>query len=225
MAHNNSSGKPFSEKGLSNPNRGNTIGPRRNSDVGNGGKLKGEKEEFDLFWADQLAKKIIGREGDRYLDRHIEKPNGFVVKTSASISGVLHIGRLSDTVRGASVYRALLDAGEKTKFIWVAEDMDPLRKIPAGVPESYEKHIGTSVSTLPDPEGCHKSYAEHHTDEYFKVLNEFVFEEMERFSMQNEYLKGTFNDYIRKLLEHTCVIREIQNKHRTNQLKSDWSPW
>jgi len=184
-----------------------------------------EKAEFDLFWADQLADKIIHRNKYRYLNKTFGKPEEFVVKTSASISGVLHIGRLSDTARGASAYRALKDAGEKARFIWVAEDMDPLRKIPAGVPASYEAYIGMSVSTLPDPEGCHKSYADHHTDEYFKVLNNFVFEPMERFSMQEEYRKGNFNDYIKKLLDHSDTIREIQNKQRTNPLKKEWSPW
>lgn len=183
------------------------------------------KKEFDLFWADQLTDRIINREKYRYLDKKVEKPKEFVVKTSASISGVLHIGRLSDTVRGASVYRALVDAGEKARFIWVAEDMDPLRKIPAGVPAGYEKYIGMAVSTLPDPEGCHKSYAEHHTDEYFKVLHEFVFEDMERFSMQDEYARGSFAPYIKKLIENAAKVIEIQNKHRTNPLKKDWMPW
>ncbi|MBI2145065.1 lysine--tRNA ligase, partial [Candidatus Woesearchaeota archaeon] len=190
-----------------------------------GAKAVNDKEEFDLFWADQLARKIVSRDKFRYSDKKIPQFKEYVVKTSASISGVLHIGRLSDTVRGASVYRALVDAGEKARFIWVAEDMDPLRKIPAGVPESFDKHIGMSVSTLPDPDGCHKSYAEHHTDEYFGVLHNFVFEEMERFSMQDEYGKGNFNDYISRLLDSTKLLREIQNKHRTNPLKDDWSPW
>ncbi len=207
--HNNGSGKPFSEKGLSK----------------NETKGREEKEEFDLFWADQLAGRIAKRDRFRYSDRKFRKPDTFVVKTSASISGVLHIGRLSDTVRGATVYRALVDAGEKARFIWVAEDMDPLRKIPAGVPASYEKYIGTAVSTLPDAEGCHKSYADHHTDEYFKVLNKFVFEDMERFSMQEEYAKGNFSPFIKKLIESSGAVREIQNKHRTNPLKKDWMPW
>ncbi|MBI2143121.1 hypothetical protein HYU20_02150, partial [Candidatus Woesearchaeota archaeon] len=89
-----------------------------------------EKEEFDLFWADQLAQKIISREKYRYLDRKFEKPKEFVVKTAASLSGVLHIGRLSDTIRNASVHRALLDAGGKSRLIWISDDLDPLRKIP-----------------------------------------------------------------------------------------------
>ncbi len=182
-------------------------------------------EKKELFWADQLAKKIIGREKFRYVEKKIPEFSEYVVKTSASISGVLHIGRLSDTIRGASVHRALLDAGVKSSLIWVAEDMDPLRKIPKGVPETFEEYIGMPVSIVPDPDGCHKSYAEHHTDDYFKVLGDFTFEKMQRFSMQDEYRKGSFNEFIRKILKKIDAVKEIQDKYRTNQLKKEWSPW
>ncbi|MBI2664317.1 lysine--tRNA ligase [Candidatus Woesearchaeota archaeon] len=183
------------------------------------------EEKKELFWADQIADKIISRDKFRYADKKIPKFSEYVVKTSASISGVLHIGRLSDSVRGASVYRALNDAGVKAKLIWVAEDMDPLRKIPEGVPESYAKHIGEPVSTVPDPDGCHKSYAEHHTSEYFKVLHEFVFEDMEKYSMQEEYRKGSFREYIKKLMDNLELVKEVQNRHRTNPIKKGWRPW
>jgi lysyl-tRNA synthetase, class I len=182
-------------------------------------------EQDELFWADQIAKKILTRDKFLYTDNKVPNFSEYVVKTSASISGVLHIGRMSDSVRGASVYRALLDAGVKAKLIWVAEDMDPLRKIPQGVPQSFEEYIGAPVSKIPDPFGCHDSYADHHTDEYFKVLNQFVFEDMEKFSMQKEYEKGSFTPYIKKILDQKQLVMDIQNKMRTNPLKSWWSPW
>ncbi|MBI2143918.1 lysine--tRNA ligase [Candidatus Woesearchaeota archaeon] len=187
-----------------------------------GGK---EKEDFDLFWADQLAGKIIKRDRFRYSDRKAGKPAEFVVKTAASLSGVLHIGRLSDTTRAASVHRALLDAGEKSRLIWVADDTDPLRKIPKGVPAEFEKYLGSPVSRIPDPEGCHESYAKHHVEEYLSVIGKFVFEDTEIYSMKDEYAKGNFVPFIRKLIAHAEAIREIQNKHRTNPLKREWMPW
>src|SRR3989338_1959742 len=122
-------------------------------------KSNNDKNPDELFWADQLAEKIVNRKKYRYVDKKIEKPKELVVKTAASLSGVLHIGRLSDTIRNATVHRALLDAGEKSKLIWVSDDMDPLRKIPQGVPPDFEKYIGNPVSMVPDPEGCHESYA------------------------------------------------------------------
>ena len=184
-----------------------------------------EKNFDDLFWADQLAKQIISREKFHYTDAKVPHFNEFVVKTSASLSGVLHIGRLSDTIRGESVVLALKDQGVKTKFIWVAENMDPLRKIPKGVPADFEKYLGMAVTDIPDPKGCHSSYAEHHMDEYFKVVDEFVTTKMEKFSMRDEYKKGSFNPYIKKIMEKIEIVKEIQNRYRTNPLKKGWSPW
>ncbi len=184
-----------------------------------------EKEIADLFWADQLAEKVINRKKYRYLENEIKKPSEFVVKTAASLSGVLHIGRLSDTIRSATVHRAILDAGEKSKLIWVSDDMDPLRKIPKNVPKDFDKYLGSPVSMIQDPEKCHESYAEHHLEEYLKVIKNFVFEEIEIFSMANEYKKGSFRPYIKKLIENADSVREIQNKYRTNPLKKHWNPW
>jgi len=184
-----------------------------------------EKEEEALFWADQLAKKIVERQKFDYIDKAIPKFKEFTVKTSASISGVLHIGRLSDTIRGDSVYRALKDLGVKAKFIWVAEDMDPLRKVPQGVPADYEKYIGMPITSIPDPEGCHKTYAEHHVSEYMKVLKKFIHDKMKVYSMQQEYDRRKFRKYIKKAMQKIEVIKEIQNKYRANPLPKGWSPW
>ncbi len=179
----------------------------------------------ELFWADQLAETIINRKKFHYLDKPVPKFKEFVVKTSASLSGVLHIGRLSDTVRGYSVYKALIDKGVKAKLIWVAENMDPLRKVPQNVPKNFAEYIGTSVSDVPDPEKCHDSYADHFMLEYFEVLNEFVAVKMEKYSMREEYKKGHFKPYIKKLLEHAEQVREIQNRYRDAPLKPGWCPW
>lgn len=182
-------------------------------------------EEKELFWADQLAEQIINRKKFHHIDKKIPKFDVFTVKTSASLSGILHIGRLSDTIRGESVYRALKDAKVKAKLIWVAEDMDPLRKVPKNVPKEFEKYLGMSVTDIPDPHGCHDSYAEHFKAEYFKVIDEFVTTKMEKFSMREEYKKGKFNKYIKKILEKADEVREIQNKYRTNKLVKGFIPW
>lgn len=184
-----------------------------------------ENNNEELFWADQLAKQIINRKKFHYSDKKIPKFNEYTVKTSASLSGVLHIGRLSDTVRGESVYRALRDAKAKAKLIWVAEDMDPFRKVPKNIPKEYEKYLGMPVTDVPDPDGCHGSYAEHFKEEYFKVIDEFTSAKMEKFSMREEYKKGNFKAYIKKLLEAAEEVRQIQNKYRTLKLEKGYSPW
>lgn len=181
--------------------------------------------EDEMFWSDQIARRVFERDRYRYIDRQIVKPEKFVVKTSASLSGVLHIGRLSDTVRGESVVKSLKDMGKNVEFIWVAEDMDPLRKIPKCVPSLFEKYLGMPVTDIPDPWGCHKTYSEHHFEKYLKVLFDFTHEKMTMYSMREEYRKGTFRESIRILLENSKKMVDIQNKYRENKLPDTWSPW
>lgn len=177
------------------------------------------------FWTDKIAREIIERKKFHFTDNPIPKFNSYVVKTSASLSGVLHIGRLSDTIRSEAVHRSLKDMGVRTQLIWVAEDMDPLRRVPEGVSKNYIDYIGMPVTDIPDPNGCHKSYAEHHASEYFKVLDEFVLSNMKKFSMREEYKKGNFTKYIKILLKNVDEIIKIQNKYRKTKLSKVWSPW
>ncbi len=183
------------------------------------------QEQEALFWADQKAEEILSRKKFAYIDKPMPKFEKFVVKTSASISGVLHIGRLSDTIRGESVVRALAQRGAATEFIWVAEDMDPLRKVPEGVPRSYSQYIGMPVTDIPDPLGCHSSYAEHHVSEYMQVINEFVASDLKKYSMREEYKKGSFKPYVKAMLEKIDEVIRIQNRYRQKPLPAGWSPW
>lgn len=177
-----------------------------------------------LFWAHQKAEEIVTNKRYRYLDKTFERDK-YIVKTSASISGALHIGRLSDSIRGDAVVRAILDMGKEVELIWVAEDMDPLRRIPDGVPAEYAEYIGCPVSNIPDPWGCHSSYAEHHVSAYFEVLQEFVSADMTRYSMREEYRQGSFKKFIQALLNEREKVVEIQNRYREQPLGPDWIPW
>ncbi|MBI5253525.1 MAG: lysine--tRNA ligase [Euryarchaeota archaeon] len=182
-------------------------------------------EKESLFWADQKAEEIADRKKFHYLDKKIPEFKKYTIKTSASISGVLHIGRLSDTIRSESVCRALKEHSHDSEMIWVAEDMDPLRKIPEGVPGEFSKYLGMPVSEILDPWGCHSSYAEHHVSEYLEVIDEFVDAKIAKYSMSEEYRKGNFKPYIRAILDNLEKIIEIQNKYRETPLKRGWSPW
>ncbi|MDI6826115.1 MAG: lysine--tRNA ligase [Candidatus Aenigmarchaeota archaeon] len=184
-----------------------------------------QKEKKYEFWTDKIAREIVERKKFHFTDDRVPRMKKFVVKTSASLSGVLHIGRLSDTIRGESVFRSLKDLGVRAELIWVAEDMDPLRSIPKGMPENYVKYIGMPVTDVPDSFGCHKSYAEHHVSEYLKVIDQFVSTKMKKFSMRKEYKKGNFKKYIKILLDNIEKNKEIQNKYRTTKLPKEWCPW
>ena len=177
------------------------------------------------FWADQKAREILDKKRYHYMDKPVPERKTFVVKTSASLSGVLHIGRLSDTIRADSIVTALRDAGARARMIWVAEDADPLRRVPEGVPAEYEKYLGMPVTDVPDPMGCHSSYAEHHQAEYMQVIGEFIANEAKCYSTRNEYRRGSFRPFIKKILERREEVREILGRYRDSDLSPTWSPW
>src|SRR4030067_1713147 len=107
-------------------------------------------------WYDMMAQKVINRE--RKLGRSLEK-----VKTEMGLgaSGVPHIGSLGAAARSYAVALALREMGFSSELVAYCDDKDGLRKVPAGLPKSLEQYLGFSVSSIPDPFGCHESYGRH----------------------------------------------------------------
>ncbi len=179
----------------------------------------------EVFWAENLAKQVKARKKFHFSNASIPKLKNWAVKSSSSLSGVLHIGRLSDLIRGEAVSRALEKEGFNQKFIYVTEDMDPLRKVPKGVPAKFEQYIGMPVSDVPDPEGCHNSYAEHFVSTFFEVLDKFLYVKPKIFSMREEYKKGRFEDSTKVLLGKADAVKEIIQSKQDSELPATWSPW
>ena len=107
-------------------------------------------------WYDMMAKKVIERE--QSLNRDISK-----VRTEMGLgaSGFPHIGSLGDASRSYAVTLALKDFGFNSELVAFCDDKDGLRKVPAGLSKDMEKYLGYSVSSIPDPFGCHESYGKH----------------------------------------------------------------
>ncbi|HLD58407.1 MAG TPA: lysine--tRNA ligase [archaeon] len=182
-------------------------------------------EEESLFWADQIARKIIERKKFFFTEEKTPKLKNWAVKSSSSLSGVLHIGRLSDLIRSEAVFRALKEQGFPSEFIYVTEDMDPLRKIPKGVPSNFEKYIGAPVSDIPDPWGCHKSYDKHYLEAFLNTVSKFLSEQPKVYSMREEYKKGSFNEGILSLMKQSSELLEIINKFKQTPIEGNWIPW
>ncbi len=108
------------------------------------------------IWIDKLAHELLERE--KLLGRNLDL---IKVESGLGASGIPHIGSLGDAVRAYGVKLALENFGYKSELIAYSDDLDGLRKIPEGFPESLEEHIAKPVSLIPDPFGCHESYGMH----------------------------------------------------------------
>jgi len=107
-------------------------------------------------WIDKLAYELLERE--KSLGRKLDLIR---VESGLGASGVPHIGSLGDAVRAYGVKLALENFGYKSELIAYSDDLDGLRKIPEGFPDSLKEHIAKPVSLIPDPFGCHDSYGMH----------------------------------------------------------------
>jgi lysyl-tRNA synthetase class 1 len=154
-------------------------------------------------WYDKKAVEIIKRE--QKLGRDLD-----LIRTESGLgaSGFPHIGSFADCARSYAVTLALHEQGFKSEYIAFADDLDGLRKVPAGLPKSLDKYLGYPVTSIPDSEGCHGSFGEHMTRlllealDKSKILYTFM-------SAKDSYEKGLFNEEIKTILMNATRVGEI----------------
>ena len=164
-------------------------------------------------WIERIAEELK----ERNVSKH-------VVASGTSISGSIHIGNSCDVFIANAVTKVLNAPDTPAETIWIADDHDPLRKVPYPLPESYEKYLGIPYSKIPCPEGCCKNFVEHFEKPFLSTLDEFGID-LKVNSGAKMYEDGLYNDYIRISLKKAPEIRDIFNKFREHPLKEDWLPY
>lgn len=153
-------------------------------------------------WIDKLASELVERE--KSLGRNLDTIR---VESGLGASGIPHIGSLGDAVRAYGVGLALQDAGFSTELIAYSDDLDGLRKVPAGFDDSLLEHIGKPVSAIPDPDGCHDSYGQHMSSLLLESLDTLGIK-YTHIRAKDAYAKGQFSKQIAKILESASRIGE-----------------
>ncbi len=154
-------------------------------------------------WYDKTAVKLIERE--RKLGRSLE-----LIRTESGLgaSGFPHIGSFADCARSYAVALAIQELGFKSEYIAFADDLDGLRKVPAGLPESLSKYLGYPVTSIPDLYGCHGSFGEHMTSLLLDSLDQsginYTF-----MSAKKAYEQGLFNEEIKMILMNAQKVGKI----------------
>ncbi len=154
-------------------------------------------------WYDKKAVEIIKKE--RKLGRSLN-----LIRTESGLgaSGFPHIGSFADCARSYAVALALQEQGFKSEYIAFTDDLDGLRKVPAGLPKSLSKYLGYPVTSIPDLDGCHRSFGEHMTSLLLEALDKsnlkYTF-----MSAKKAYEKGLFNEEIKTILMNATRVGEI----------------
>ena len=151
-------------------------------------------------WIDKLADDLLRRE--KSLGRSLEVIN---VESGLGASGIPHIGSIGDAVRAYGVKLALGDLGYDSVLVAYSDDLDGLRKIPHGFPDSLTEHIAKPVSLIPDPFGCCDSYGVHMSGILLDGLDKLGIQY--RFQRAADaYRQGLLKDQIHTILQKSSEI-------------------
>lgn len=161
-----------------------------------------------MHWADVVASRV----GDDQ-----------VISTAISPSGEIHVGNMREVLTGEMVFRAVRRAGKNARFYYEADDMDPLRKVPAGIDPSFSKYIGVPLYKTPSPDGKHTSWSNQFIDPFVETLD-LVGAKPEFLYTHELYEKGLFNDLIRVALEKRKLIGEILKEVSGKEIQGDYFP-
>ncbi len=169
----------------------------------------------NIHWADNSAQRVL----DVFPKEEI-----YTVASGITPSGIVHIGNFREVITTELVRRALEDKGKKTKFIYSWDVYDAFRKVPKNVPVEWEKYLRMSDAAVPDPWGCHNSYATHFSEPMEKEVLELGFPV--EFQYQDKlFTSGIYADEIKFAFENKKDIIKNINKHKNkNHLEDTWNP-
>jgi lysyl-tRNA synthetase class 1 len=151
-------------------------------------------------WLDKIAADVVERE--KRLGR---AGKSLRVESGLGASGIPHIGSFGDAARAHGVEMALESIGVTTELIAFSDDMDGLRRVPAGFPKTLSKYLGFPVSSIPDPFSCHESYGQHMGSLLLDALDKTGIS-YRAVSGTRAYKEGLFNNQIDKILRNSTKV-------------------
>jgi lysyl-tRNA synthetase, class I len=168
-------------------------------------------------------------EARRLLKRYPQgKPDGspILFETGYGPSGLPHIGTFNEVLRTTMVRRAFEEMSDMpTRLIAFSDDMDGLRKVPDNVPnkDMLAQHLGKPLTQIPDPFGCHESFAHHNNAMLCEFLDRFGFD-YDFLSSTTEYASGRFDETLKKVLRHYQDILDIMLPTLGKERQLTYSP-
>lgn len=164
-------------------------------------------------WADAVAQEVL----------HTQHQH--LISTGITPSGEYHVGHLREVLTAEGVYRALRDLGVDCRLNYVADTMDPLRRVYAFLdPAVYQEHVGKPLCDIPCPCAQHRSYAEHFLEPFLQAMQTLGVT-LEVHLAHETYRAGKLDAQILAALRHTETIKRILHEETGKAEKEDWSPF
>jgi len=171
-----------------------------------------------MHWADHTAQTLQDRGGSQ------------VIASGITPSGEFHVGHLREILTAEMIHRACLDVGMDSRYIFIVDSMDPLRRIYDFLAPSYEQYIGHPLAYIPapgldgepDPDGA--SYAEHFLGPFLEALRE-IGVEPEVVMNHETYESGAFADKTHSAIEQRDKVLQVIEEISGREVSEDWFPY
>ncbi|MES2895839.1 MAG: lysine--tRNA ligase [Pseudomonadota bacterium] len=152
-----------------------------------------------------------------------------VFETGYGPSGLPHLGTFGEVARTTMVrvaFRALTDDAIPTRLIAFSDDMDGLRKIPPGLPNSdlLTEDLDKPLTVVRDPYGTHESFGAHNNARLRAFLDGFGFD-YEFASSTDCYRDGRFDKTLLTALERFDAIQKIMLPSLGEERRATYSPF
>jgi lysyl-tRNA synthetase class 1 len=172
-------------------------------------------------WPFEEARKLL----KRYADSAPSKGH-VLFECGYGPSGLPHIGTFNEVLRTTMVRHAFAALSDTpTRLIEFSDDMDGLRKVPDNVPNQamLREHLGKPLTRVPDPFGCHESFAHHNNALLREFLDRYGFE-YEFISSTERYASGAFDESLRGVLRNYQAIQDIMLPTLRAERAATYSP-
>ena len=161
-------------------------------------------------WADVIADNVAAK-------KHI-------IATGITPSGEIHIGNMREVVTADAAYRALCDAGIDAELIYIADTLDPLRKVYPFLSADYREHVGKPLSAVPCPCGDCANYAEHYLTPFLESLERLDISPT-IYRAHELYGRGDFVPATMTALANRDRIATILKEVSHREMPAGWSPF
>ena len=171
-----------------------------------------------MHWADHTAQTLQDRGGPQ------------VIASGITPSGEFHVGHLREILTAEMIHRACLDAGMDSRYIFIVDSMDPLRRIYDFLSPAYEQYIGHPLAYIPapgpdgEPNPDGGNYAKHFLDPFLEALRE-IGVEPEVVMNHETYESGAFADKTHSAIEQRDNIRRVIEDISGREVPDDWFPY
>jgi len=169
------------------------------------------------LWNYQVAEKIL---------KQFKNEKKIVFESGFAPSGHPHIGTYGEIKRPEYVIKAIKDISDKeTEYRVFTDDMDGLRKVPEGMPESLREHLGKPVCKIPDPWNCCESFSAHMITRIRKWFSQQNLH-FDVFKYSHEaYESGEFDESLKTLLKNVEKANSIILPTMREESRKGWSPF